>query len=235
MKIIDLSIPIEDGLPSDPPIQIPHIQYCNHKDTAEQMAGFFKGATVNDLPEGNGWGIEFLQVCTHSGTHVDAPYHFCPEGPTIDQIPVENFQGHAVIADLRGQLGPAEPILAKHLEPYADRVKEGDILMLCTGWGQKRALTKEYCHDWPYISEEAAKWMTAKKLKGVSTDGLSVGGWYEGTGRPAHVELLSHGIWALEETILPDELVEIGECQLFAFPVKFQGFSGAPARAVAVV
>ena len=46
MKIIDLSIPIEDGLPSDPPIQIPKIQYCNHKDTAEQMAGFFKGLSL---------------------------------------------------------------------------------------------------------------------------------------------------------------------------------------------
>mgnify|MGYP000500179536 CR=1 FL=1 len=46
MKIIDLSIPIEDGLPSDPPIQIPKIQYCNHKDTAEQMAGFFKAAPL---------------------------------------------------------------------------------------------------------------------------------------------------------------------------------------------
>ena len=179
--------------------------------------------------------VERFAMDFHTGTHLDAPYHFCPEGQTIDQIPVENFQGHAVIADLRGQLGPAEPILARHLEPYADRVKEGDILMICTGWGQKRALTKEYCHDWPYISEEAAQWMTAKKLKGVSTDGLSVGGWYEGTGRPAHVELLSHGVWALEETILPDELVEVGECHLFAFPVKFQGFSGAPARAVAVV
>ena len=88
--------------------------------------------------------VERFAMDCHTGTHVDAPYHFCPEGPTIDQIPVENFQGHAVIADLRGQLGPAEPILAKHLEPYADRVKEGDILMLCTGWGQKRALTKEY-------------------------------------------------------------------------------------------
>ena len=49
MKIIDLSIPIEDGLPSDPPIQIPKIQYCNHKDTAEQMAGFFKGCTVEGV------------------------------------------------------------------------------------------------------------------------------------------------------------------------------------------
>ena len=43
MKIIDLSIPIESDLPSDPEIQIPRIQYCNHKDTAEQMAGFLSG------------------------------------------------------------------------------------------------------------------------------------------------------------------------------------------------
>ena len=72
MKIIDLSIPIEDGLPSDPPIQIPKIQYCNHKDTAEQMAGFFKGCTVEDLPEGNGWGIEFLQADILRGSQRDA-------------------------------------------------------------------------------------------------------------------------------------------------------------------
>ena len=105
MKIIDLSIPIEDGLPSDPPIQIPKIQYCNHKDTAEQMAGFFKGCTVEDLPEGNGWGIEFLQVCTHSGTHVDAPYHYYPtmnggeRAWTIDEVPLDWFVGDGVVMD----------------------------------------------------------------------------------------------------------------------------------------
>ncbi len=43
MKIIDLSIPIEDGLPSDPPQQIPHIQYLNHKDTAQIMTTYFHG------------------------------------------------------------------------------------------------------------------------------------------------------------------------------------------------
>ncbi len=77
MKIIDLSIPIEDGLPESP-IQIPKIQYCNHKDTAEQMAGFFKGCTVEDLPEGNGWGIEFLQVCTHSRNPCGCPLPLLP-------------------------------------------------------------------------------------------------------------------------------------------------------------
>lgn len=50
-KIIDLSVAVESGLPCDPPNQIPHIKYCNHKDTAAEMAGFFGNATVDDLPE----------------------------------------------------------------------------------------------------------------------------------------------------------------------------------------
>lgn len=41
-KIIDLSIAVEAGLPSDPPNQIPQIKYCNHKDTAAEMAGFLE-------------------------------------------------------------------------------------------------------------------------------------------------------------------------------------------------
>ena len=59
MKIIDLSISIEDGLPSDPPPQIPHIEYMRHKDTAQTMTTYFNGGiSVDDLPEGNGWAIE---------------------------------------------------------------------------------------------------------------------------------------------------------------------------------
>ena len=70
------------------------------------MAGFFKGCTVEDLPEGNGWGIEFLQVCTHSGTHVDAPYHYYPtmnggeRAWTIDEVPLDWFVGDGVVIDV---------------------------------------------------------------------------------------------------------------------------------------
>jgi len=57
MKIVDLSISLESGIPSDPPPQIPYIEYRNHKDTAEEMTAYFGDATVDDLPEGNGWAI----------------------------------------------------------------------------------------------------------------------------------------------------------------------------------
>ena len=152
MKIIDLSIPIEDGLPSDPPIQIPKIQYCNHKDTAEQMAGFFKGCTVEDLPEGNGWGIEFLQVCTHSGTHVDAPYHYYPtmnggeRAWTIDEVPLDWFVGDGVVMDFHDK-PDGYKITAKDVEEY-----------LVAGAG---------------MSYEATMWLLERGVRVVGTDGWS--------------------------------------------------------------
>lgn len=77
MKINDLSIPVEDGLPSDPPPQVPHIEYLRHKDTAQVMTTYFNGGiSIEDLPEGNGWAIENVHLTTHSGTHLDAPYHY---------------------------------------------------------------------------------------------------------------------------------------------------------------
>lgn len=127
MKIIDLSIPIESDLPSDPEIQIPRIQYCNHKDTAEQMAGFFQGCTVDDLPEGNGWGIEFLKVCTHSGTHVDAPYHYYPtmnggeKAWTIDEVPLDWFVGDGVVMDFHDK-SDGYKITARDVEDYFKRI-----------------------------------------------------------------------------------------------------------------
>ena len=53
-KIVDISMVLEEDLPSDPEIQIPHIQRRNHKDTAPEMGNYFPGATIDDLPEGNG-------------------------------------------------------------------------------------------------------------------------------------------------------------------------------------
>ncbi|WP_130870091.1 cyclase family protein [Intestinimonas massiliensis (ex Afouda et al. 2020)] len=181
MKIIDLSIPIEDGLPSDPPIQIPKIQYCNHKDTAEQMAGFFKGCTVADLPDGNGWGIEFLQVCTHSGTHVDAPYHYYPtmnggeKAWTIDEVPLDWFVGDGVVMDFHDK-PDGYKITAKDVEEYFEKIgytlKEGDIVLLRTDaddrWGKP-----EYLVAGAGMSYEATMWLLNRGVHVVGTDGWS--------------------------------------------------------------
>jgi kynurenine formamidase len=62
--------------PPDPPAFAPKIQYFTHENTYEQIAPFFPGLKKEDLPDGEGWAVELVQLSTHNGTHLDAPYHF---------------------------------------------------------------------------------------------------------------------------------------------------------------
>lgn len=182
------------------------------------------------------FNAERIDMNSHTGTHVDAPFHFFPDGKTVDEIPVERWQGEAVLIDLREKVGDRHGIVPEDLAEYDDLIKEDSIVLLNTGWCHKRKKwDKTYCNDWPYVTGELAEYFVKKKIKGCGIDCMSVGGWYEGTGRPCHEILLSNEIWALEEVFMPDELMNYKTCRLYAFPLKLQGFSGAPVRAVAEV
>ena len=74
MKIVDLSVPLEDN-PSEP--VRPKVDFEDHERTAPLVAGIF-GCEVSQLPEGKGWASETVTAITHAGTHVDAPYHYFP-------------------------------------------------------------------------------------------------------------------------------------------------------------
>ena len=96
---VDLSIYLENDVISDPPAFAPKIQYFSHENTFAQIAPFFPGLKKEDLPDGEGWAVELVQLSTHNGTHLDAPYHFHStqdkalgtQKPaiTIDQVPLE--------------------------------------------------------------------------------------------------------------------------------------------------
>ncbi len=75
-KIVDLSMHLENDVPSDPPGYEPKIEYYRHKETAGDVVKFFPGLKEEDLPNGEGWAIEWIRLMTHNGTHLDAPYHF---------------------------------------------------------------------------------------------------------------------------------------------------------------
>ena len=75
-RFVDLSIFLENDVLSDPPAFAPKIQYFNHENTFAQIEPFFPGLQKQDLPDGEGWAVEMVQLSTHNGTHLDAPYHF---------------------------------------------------------------------------------------------------------------------------------------------------------------
>ena len=94
-RIIDLSIFLENDVISDPPGYRPKINYINHKQSVPEVMGFFPGLKAEDLPSGEAWAIERIELITHNGTHLDAPYHFAStmnkgeRAITIDEVPLE--------------------------------------------------------------------------------------------------------------------------------------------------
>ncbi len=75
-RLIDLSVPLENGVVADPNGLEPSITYLDHAQTREQMLRFFPGLTAGDLPDREGWAFEWVHLTTHNGTHLDAPYHY---------------------------------------------------------------------------------------------------------------------------------------------------------------
>ncbi|HEV7543641.1 MAG TPA: cyclase family protein, partial [Reyranella sp.] len=94
-RFVDLSIYLENDVISDPAPFGPKIQYHKHENTAGQIASFFPGLKKEDLPDGQGWAVENVNLSTHNGTHLDAPYHFHPtmnkgeRAITIDEVPLD--------------------------------------------------------------------------------------------------------------------------------------------------
>ena len=107
-RFVDLSIAIEMGVPSDPPGMEPKINYTRHKEGVAQMAASFPGLTPEDMPDGEGWATERVQLSTHNGTHMDAPYHFHSttdygktRAPSIDETPLDQCLRPGVKLDFR--------------------------------------------------------------------------------------------------------------------------------------
>ncbi|MBD2749192.1 cyclase family protein [Microvirga sp. BT688] len=154
-RIIDLSIFLENDVISDPPLSRPKITYLGHDETLDRMQAFFPDLTREKLPDGAAWAIEKVELTTHNGTHLDAPYHFHPtmnhalrEGGepsmTIDEVPLEWCFQPGVKLDFRhfpdGYVVKADDV-AHELERIGHELQPLDIVLVNTRAGSR------YGHD----------------------------------------------------------------------------------------
>ena len=141
MTILDLSTAIEMGLASDKPHQAPQIIYRSHADNAETVAKAY-GVTKDELPYGIGWANETITLASHSGCHMDAPWHYFPTmnngepSRTIDQVPLEYCFSDGVHLDF-SQWDPRKIIHADDIRRVLDQMeyqlKPLDIVLLESG------------------------------------------------------------------------------------------------------
>lgn len=181
MKIIDLSVTVEHNTPCDPPSMPTKIDYWDHTKGAEHIKTFFPEATDDDLPKGLGWSIEYITLTTHSGTHLDAPWHYHPtmnhgeQATTIDNMPLEWCFSDGVVLDFSNK-PDGYLVTPKDIEQELARInyvlKPLDIVVIRSGaqpyWG-----TKEYLVKGCGMGKEATLYLLNQGIKVVGTDAWS--------------------------------------------------------------
>jgi len=254
-KIIDLSIAIEAGLPSDPEMMIPQIDYTDHAQGAEQMTEFFPGLKREQLPDGLGWAVETVHLTTHSGTHLDAPFHYHPkmdggaEAITIDQVPLEWCFQDGVLLDFShkpdGERISADDVEAK-LKEIGYQLKPLDIVLVRTGadasWGRP-----EYLIKGAGMTRESTLYLLERGVKVVGIDAWS---WdrplpflaqeFQAKGDPAviweaHFAGIERGYCHMEKMAALDQIPRPHGFKVACFPIKIKNASAGWTRPVAII
>lgn len=175
----------------------------------------------------DGYRTTALSLCSHTGTHMDAPYHLLQDGRSLDQMPMSQFSGRATVLDVSDE-GPV--ITEAFLQSNYDAIYCADYILFYTGW-ENRWGTETYMEDtFPVPDEAAARYLVSRGLKGVGTDALSLDR-LSGP-HPVHTTLLKSGTLILECLCLK-KVRGRKDFLFFALPMKFQNADGAPIRAFA--
>ena len=118
------------------------------------------------------------------------------------------------------------------LEPKLPGPLDAQIVLLATGWGERRAKTDEWLHQSPFLHPAAAGWLVSRNIRGIGIDHFSIGGLTT-LNDETHAILLGAGIWILEELRFPPEVFSLPmPVKLWALPLNWPGCSGAFCRPV---
>lgn len=179
----------------------------------------------------HGYNSEMLFMSSHTGTHMDAPYHFVQDGLKIHQIPTERLHGHAILVDARvdGIIGTDD---IKRHESAHGIIPDMAPVIFRTGW-QSHLGHEDYFTNNPGLDEEAAKYLAAKRIPLIGTDAPSIDAGVNHA-FPAHNILAGAGALNVE-ALANLENIRTHTLQFIILPMNIRDATGAPVRAVAIL
>lgn len=218
MSLVDLSVPVDAETRSPPSTDIKVVLETHHRGPGH-------------------WQVTSAELGLHTGSHIDTPLHCFADGGTTSDVPLEALCGEAVVLDCT-RVEDEQPVDVAVLEAAAGDIREGDIVLLHTGWSDRHWGTfPDYYTSSPYLTPEAAEWLRARRPRAIGFDFFE-----EYCARlpdftsedfVCHRILLGDGILLMEQmtnlAALPTPRVEF-----YAPFYKISGCDGAPARFFAV-
>ncbi len=212
MGPIDLTLTVSEALPAFP--GSPGPQFIPWSDLEE-----------------DGYNLELLFLSSHTGTHMDAPYHFADGGARIHEIPVGRLLGSALL--VRARKGANRAVTKRDLLAFErdnGKIPDGASVFFHTGW-QEFLKSDGYFAENPGLSERAAEYLASKKANMVGIDSPSIDC---GNSRrfPAHRALSRNGVLIVENLANLDRIPG-SRFDFAVLPLKLKGATGSPVRAVA--
>src|SRR5678809_718535 len=217
--------------------------------TAEQfkLETDFEGMT----DKGYFYSAYRYSAAEHGGTHLDSPVHFAKGHYTVDQLPLEQLMGSAILIDVTAQCASNPDYLVsvadfENWEKRNGKIAPGTIVLLRTGFGKFYPDRKKYLGTdergdaavaklhFPGLDPAAARWITQNRsIKAIGLDTASID-YGQSTLFESHRALFEKDIPALENVANLDQLPPKG-FSVIALPMKIKGGSGGPLRIIAIL
>jgi arylformamidase len=181
---------------------------------------------VEKIEDGSNANVSRMDMGVHTGTHVDAPFHFLEEGVTIEQLNLSLLTGRAYVL----HLPEVDVITAEVLEKAQIPPRTRRVLFRTRNsnyWSTKQSAFQE---DFVGLSVDGAEYLVRRGVKLVGMDYLSIAPFKES--RPTHEKLLEAGVVIVEGLDLSE--VSQGRYTLYCLPLKIANSDGAPARAILI-
>ena len=212
MKPIDLTLTISKSIPSFPGSPTPQfISWSNLKE--------------------DGYNLELLFLSSHTGTHLDAPFHFVKNGIKIDQIPLGRLMGKAILIKIKKpKNSPIRKSDILEFEKKNGNIPDKSSVFFFTDW-QKNLKKDNYFTENPGLALSAATYLAQKKTNLVGIDSPSIDLGKDESFSVHHV--LSKNNILIVENLANLNKIQSKEFDFTILPLKLKDATGSPVRAVA--